>query len=356
MIPALEKGWLWGLVGDDAAAAIWSPERQMQAMLRFEAALTRAMGAAGVATPETCEAVARQIETFHPDMAAITAATSVDGLPVPELIRQLRAAVGDEAKLVHTGSTSQDVIDTATVLVLRDMSDLAAMRLSAVADRIKALEQAFGSNPLMGRTRMQAALPMQVIDRVAPWRIAIEGHMTDLQDLRPKVEQLQLGGAVGNRAGFGAAADAIATDMARQLGLGNPARAWHVNRAPIVAYGGLMAAISGTLGKIGQDIALMTQQGIDAMTVAGGGGSSAMPHKQNPILAELLVTLARFNAGQTGLLHQAMIHEQDRSGSAWTLEWLVLPQICMATARALQATETLLSQVTSIGDGQGGLG
>ncbi|WP_095589480.1 3-carboxy-cis,cis-muconate cycloisomerase [Actibacterium ureilyticum] len=353
MIPALEQSWLWGLIGDDDAAAIWSPDRQIQAMLRFEAALTRAMGAVGQAAPDACEAVAWQIDGFSPDMGALSAATGGDGLPVPELIRQLRGAVGQDAKLVHTGATSQDVIDTATVLILRDMSDLVAGRLAAIAHQVEALEQAFGANPLMGRTRMQAALPMQVADRLAPWRIAVEDHIAALRDLRPGVELLQLGGAVGNRAGFGDAGDAIAADMARQLGLGDPARAWHVNRAPIVAYGGLMAAISGSLGKIGQDIALMTQQGIDAMTVAGGGGSSAMPHKQNPILAELLVTLARFNAGQIGLLHQAMIHEQDRSGSAWTLEWLVLPQICMATARGLSATETLLSQVTSIGDASG---
>lgn len=161
---------------------------------------------------------------------------------------------------------------------------------------------------------------------------------------------MQLGGAVGNRAGFGSAAQAIAAAMARDLDLGNPPRAWHVTRAPIIAYGARLAMITGSLGKIGQDVALMTQQGVATAGLSGGGGSSAMPHKQNPVLAELLVTLARFNASQSGALQHAMVHEQERSGSAWTLEWLLLPQICLATGRALGAAETLLDQISGIGD------
>lgn len=350
MIPSLETSWLWGLVGDDEAATLWSPSRQMHHMLAFEAALTRAMGAAGLADMAKCDTVAARIEAFQPDMDAIASAVGKDGLPVPELVRQLKAMAGDDAPLVHTGSTSQDVIDTATSLILRDVSDLVGSRLSEIVLLLQALECEFGAAPLMGRTRMQAAIPMQVRDRIAPWRIAMEDHTHALMALRPEVERLQFGGAVGNRASFGDAAPVIAAELAKHLRLANPERSWHVVRTPIVAYGGQMAMISGSLGKIGQDIALMAQQGVATVAMSGGGGSSAMPHKQNPILAELLVTLAHLNAGFSGTLQNAMLHEQERSGAAWALEWMVLPQLCMTTSRALAATKTLLERINRIGE------
>ena len=111
----------------------------------------------------------------------------------------------------------------------------------------------------------------------------------------------------------------------------------------------LMSLITGTLGKMGQDICLMAQQGIDEIALAGGGGSSAMPHKQNPVLAEVLVTLARYNAVQLSGLHHAMLHEQERSGAAWALEWMLLPQMVQATGRALVVATDVASQITSIG-------
>jgi 3-carboxy-cis,cis-muconate cycloisomerase len=120
-------------------------------------------------------------------------------------------------------------------------------------------------------------------------------------------------------------------------------------RDGIAEAGSLMSLITGTLGKMGQDICLMAQQGIDEIRIDGGGGSSAMPHKQNPVLAELLVTLARFNAVQVSGLHQAMIHEQERSGAAWTLEWMILPQMVQATGRALAVASALTTQIVDIG-------
>jgi len=121
-------------------------------------------------------------------------------------------------------------------------------------------------------------------------------------------------------------------------------------RDGIVEYASLLSMISGTLGKIGQDIALMAQQGIGAIAISGGGTSSAMPHKNNPIAAELLVTLARFNSVQVSAMHHALIHEQERSGAAWALEWMVLPQMLMATARGLGACCSLSQSITRIGE------
>ena len=137
--------------------------------------------------------------------------------------------------------------------------------------------------------------------------------------------------------------------MAKALGLANPPTCWHATREGIADYAGLLSRISGTLGKFGQDICLMAQQGIDEVKLSEGGTSSAMPHKHNPIKAELLVTLARFNATQIAGLHHALVHEQERSGSAWALEWMILPQMAQATARGLGAALDLCAEITGMG-------
>ena len=120
-------------------------------------------------------------------------------------------------------------------------------------------------------------------------------------------------------------------------------------RESVTEYASFLSLVSGTLGKVGQDISLMSQQGIEEISMSRGGGSSAMPHKQNPVAAELLVTLARFNATQVSAMHHAMVHELERSGAAWALEWMILPQMAMATARALTVAIDLSQNITRLG-------
>jgi len=205
----------------------------------------------------------------------------------------------------------------------------------------------------MGRTRMQAGLEINVAHRIQSWRQPLVDHLAGLETLTPRIARLQLGGAVGTRHGFGDDADRIATHMAQTLGL-SAGPVWHTDRSGISEYAGRLSLITGSLGKFGQEIALMAQQGIDEVTLTGGGGSSAMPHKSNPVLAELLVTLARFNASLIAGIHQALIPEQERSGAAWMLEWMILPQMAATTGRALTAADTLAHQIRQIG-GKGAL-
>ena len=135
--------------------------------------------------------------------------------------------------------------------------------------------------------------------------------------------------------------------LADQLGLADAAQ-WQSQREGMLALAGLLAAITGSLGKAGQDIALMADRGGE-IALSGGGGSSAMPHKQNPVAAEALVTLARFTAVQLGGMGQAVVHEQERSGAAWTLEWLLLPQMAVATGAALRLAGTLFASIENMG-------
>ncbi|TBN41837.1 3-carboxy-cis,cis-muconate cycloisomerase [Paracoccus subflavus] len=347
MTDVFDHPWLGGLFADPDMAALWSPDAQLSGMRAFEAAFSRALGRAGLA--DHAEAAARTIEGMDVDMDDLRAGTGQDGVVVPRLVRQMKAQAGNVAGSVHKGATSQDVIDTATAIAMRDTLTLIDARLGALTDALQALDARFGTCPLMGRTRMQAATEITVADRVAPWLLPLSDHRARLAAARPRVARLQLGGASGDRADLGDRADAVGADMAAALGLENPPRAWHAMRDGVAEFAGLLSLVSGTLGKMGQDIALMAQQGIGEISLSGGGASSAMAHKQNPVLAELLVTLARFNAGQLALMHQALIHEQERSGAAWALEWMVLPQMAQATGRALTAAITLAGQVQRIG-------
>lgn len=342
---------LRGLFGDAEAAAIWSSERQVAHMLAFESAFTRALGQTGIIAGEMAVDVAVRIETFRPDIGDLRAGAGRDGVPVPALVAQLKPLAGESPGAVHSGATSQDVVDTALALTLADFNPVVRDRLVGLSDAVGGLSERFGDNALMGRTRMQAALPITVADRLRSWSGPLKAHMAHLDRLRPEVEILQLGGAVGNRAALEPHAAEIARAMATRLGLGNPPEAWHTTRGALVAYAGLLSAISGSLGKMGQDVCLMTQQGVDDCRLSGGGGSSAMPHKQNPVLAELLVTLARFNAAQVSGMHHALVHEQERSGAAWTLEWMILPQMALATARGLSAAMALCDRTAWIGQG-----
>jgi 3-carboxy-cis,cis-muconate cycloisomerase len=142
---------------------------------------------------------------------------------------------------------------------------------------------------------------------------------------------------------------AVMKRLGAELGLPVPPTSWHSQRDQVAEFAGCLAGISGSLGKLGQDIALMAQDEIAEVELAAGGQSSAMPHKNNPIGAEILVTLARFNAVQISAMHHAMVHEQERSGAAWTLEWMVLPQICVTAAAALGTATKLVTTICQLG-------
>ncbi|MGB0903666.1 MAG: lyase family protein, partial [Mangrovicoccus sp.] len=241
------------------------------------------------------------------------------------------------------------VIDTAMVLTLRDVAVSLDARLAEAVAGLSALETRFGAVEIMGRTRMQAALPITAGHRIATWRAPLESCRDRLETVSQKVFALQLGGPVGTRESLGPNAPRITAHMAQSLNLGAPASSWHSMRDGIADYGHWLALITGTLGKMGQDICLMAQQGIGEIGMASGGASSAMPHKQNPVLAELLVTLARFNAGQQGLLLSTMLHEQERSGASWALEWMTLPQMTVTTGAALRSAVELIGKIERIG-------
>lgn len=341
---------LAGLLGDPEIVAFFSVKAEIAAMLRFEAALAEAEGEAGVIPADAAEAITEGCARFEPDMKALGEGTARDGVVVPELVRQLKAAIGgDAANSIHFGATSQDVVDTSLILRLWSVATVLSGRLGEIRDAFDGLAERFGERRMTGRTRMQAGLPIRVADRVGDWKRPLLTHEDRLNERSAHLFRLQFGGAVGTLDKLGARADAVAAALAGRLGLAPCADDWHSDRSGIAEFAGWLSLVTGSLGKFGQDVALMAQNGIDEIALSGAGGSSAMPHKQNPVKAEILVTLARFNATLLSGMHQSLVHEQERSGSAWTLEWMLLPQMCVATGAATRTARELVASIVSIG-------
>jgi 3-carboxy-cis,cis-muconate cycloisomerase len=332
---------LQALVGDEEVGALFSNEAEISALLRVEAALAQAEAGVGLISDEGARRVAEACNSFQADWGGLATGLAQDGVIIPAFVKQLRAAVGEAyAKAVHFGATSQDIIDTALMLRLKSVVDIFGHRLNVLLRALRALKDRDGATPLMAHTRMQQALPFTAADKIDTWIQPLERHREALDALVPRLLAVQLGGPVGTRAELNGKGNAVADAMAEILGLGS-APSWHSQRDRIGEFAAFLSLLSGALGKIGQDVALMAQNEVGEVRLATGGGSSAMPHKSNPVPAEVLVTLARFNAGLLGTLHQALVHENERSGAAWTLEWMLLPQMVVATAAGLRSAQAL---------------
>jgi 3-carboxy-cis,cis-muconate cycloisomerase len=343
---------LAGLLGDQEVAFFFSAEAELKALLDFEAALAAAEAEKRVIAEAAGKAVAEAIAGFAPDIGKLREATARDGVVVPELVRQLRTAVGKpHAEYVHFGATSQDVIDTGFALRIGKVLDILQDRIDALIERLGELDMRDGAIPVMAHTRMQAAIEVPASRKILSWREPLLRHRARLSAVREGIAVLTFGGAAGTLDKLGSAGEQVVARMAKRLGLGLVPRARHSERDGQAELAGWLSLVTGSLGKMGADIALAAQSEIGEIRLKSGGGSSAMPHKVNPIGAEVLVTLARFNATLVSGMHQALVHENERSGTTWTLEWMLLPQMAVATGAALRAANELTANIEFAKDG-----
>ena len=266
---------------------------QLAYMLSVEVAHSRVLD--NESTVLTVEAVQVAPQDLMPGAA-------VDSLPVHGLVRCLRAQIPQELHTdIHRDLTCQDVIDTALVLSLRDILVIFQQRLVALQTAISELSHNQTTASLVGRTRMQAALLITVSDCLATWSMPLADLLTRLYEMLSWILR---------------------------------SKSWHAMRGGVGKFAGWLSLLSGSLVKMGNDISLMAQQGLDEIYLVGGGTCSAMPHKKT-ILVELLVILVRSNAAQLAYAYQAHVHEQERLGAAWALEWMILPKMIQTTAGGL---------------------
>ncbi len=335
-ISPLDSALYRGLLGDPEVSALLSDEAEIAAMIRAESALARVQARLGVIPAEAGALLSRHLDQISIAPAKLAAGVARDGVVAPALVAALRAELPPEAAhWLHWGMTSQDAQDIALILRLRDVLTLFDQRLRDLIAELARLAQANRDLPCLARTRLQAAAPTLFGLRVAQWFAPLLRHRERLREVRPRLLAIQLGGAAGNLAAFGPQARALMDGLADELGLSR-AEPWHKGRDRFEELAGWLAMVASSLGTIGVDIALLAQGEVAEIRLAGAGGSSTLPQKQNPVLARHAATLA-------GGVHQAGIHINERDGMAWTLEWLALPQLVATTGAALCRARDLVS-------------
>ena len=323
----------------------------LQAMLDAEAALARAQARLGL-IPGPVAAAISAVPASAFDLAALAVSGRAAGNPVVPLVAALAGAVGPDATdHVHHGATSQDILDTATMLVCARSMRLIVADLDRAADALAELARTHRDTPMAGRTLTQHAVPITFGLKAAGWLTGLAGAAAALRRL---ILPVQLGGAAGTMSGYLAGYLAghevgappstwheLPAAFAAELGLSAPVLPWHTDRSMIATVGSALAQTTGALGKLAVDVLTLSRTEIAEVTEPSPGGSSAMPHKQNPVLATLIRSAALQVPQHAATLALAMLAEDERPSGPWQAEWPPLRDALRLTGGAAHTTATL---------------
>lgn len=304
----------------DALRAALSDEAWLAALLDAERALARAQGFA--------------VDAYDPsfyDVEQLAREGRAAGNPVEPLVRALRAHAGNEA---HRGATSQDILDTAAMLVTREALRLIDGELGGAADACAALAERHRGTVMAARTLLQQAVPTTFGYKAAGWLVGVVEARSRLAELQLPA---QLGGAAGTLAALGDDGIEVLGRYAAELGLREPVLPWHATRTPLVELAGALAGAAGACAKAAGDIVLLAQTEVAEVAEADGGASSTMPHKRNPTSAVLALACERHARAHAGVLLESAVGEHERAAGAWHAEWHALNGALAATGGAAAA-------------------
>jgi 3-carboxy-cis,cis-muconate cycloisomerase len=336
---ALDSAITGPLFATPAMAAVFSDRSRIAAMLRMEAALARAQGLGELGAA---------IDAIAPDdldMEALGRETAIAGVPVIPFVKEVQARLpGNLERSFHRGATTQDVADTALVLQMSDAFDLIHADLLAVLDGLIQLAEEHRETPCVGRTYGQHAAPVTFGYKAAIWLTGIADVAGQLLRLRERVLVASLGGPVGALAAFGARGPEIAAAFAQELGLGTAPVAWHTNRARMVETGAWLATLIGAFAKMAADVAHLVSTEVGELAepyMPGRGGSSAMPHKRNPVSSTVILAAHAAAKGPVTTLLDAMAAAHERPAGLWHGEWHALPQLFGLASGAVREARVL---------------
>ena len=325
-------------------AEVFSDRAKIAAMLACEAALAKAQGGLGIVPAELAAAL-EAVNAEALDLAAIGRSTALAGVPVIPFLKALQSHLPKalEASL-HKGATTQDIMDTALVLQMREAFALVRADLGATVAALAALAQKYRTTPCVGRTYGQHAAPLSFGCKVAVWCAGLAETAAQMDALEQRVLTAALFGPVGTLSAMGARGPEVSEAFARELGLNAAAICWHTSRARMVETGVWLAIVLGSLGKMAGDIVFLASTEVGEVFephIAGRGGSSAMPHKRNPLACTLIIAAASAAKGHVMTLLDSMAAGQERPAGAWHAEWHALPQLFGLAAGALREAKLL---------------
>jgi 3-carboxy-cis,cis-muconate cycloisomerase len=325
-----------GVLARGGARAAVDDQAWLQSMLDVEAALASAQAAAGVIPAAHADAIAAACRADRYDAAAIGEQATDVGNPAAPLVKALRAQVGgDAADDVHRGATSQDIVDSAAMLVARRALNVILDDLAGAADAAARLAEEHRASVLAGRTLLQQAVPVTFGLKAAGWMVALDESADRLRAVRDTRLAAQLGGAAGTLAAFGDGGLDVLARFAAELDLAEPVLPWHTDRTRIAELAGALGESAGAVAKVAGDVVLLSQTEVGEVREGGDrGGSSTMPHKHNPIAAVSALAAARQAPGLVASLLAAMENEHERAAGAWHAEWAPLRALLVAAGSA----------------------
>jgi 3-carboxy-cis,cis-muconate cycloisomerase len=336
--------------GSRAMRAIFSDAATVARYVEVEVALAAAEARAGVIPEEAAAAIKRLARADGIDMGQLKAETDLVGYPIVGVVHQLAKQCGEAGRYVHWGATTQDIMDTATVLQVKAALALIGEDLAALDATLAALAEKHCDTVMPGRTHLQHALPVTFGHKAAVWLGMIARHRQRLAELSPRVLVGQFAGAAGTLASLGDKGLAVHDALMDELGLGRPDTPWHAARDNIAEVGAFLGLVTGTLAKIATDVMLLMQTEVGEASepfLQGRGSSSTMPQKRNPISCELILAAAKVVRQQAGLLLDAMAADHERAATGpWHLEWVALPEAFIASSGALRQARFMLEGLT----------
>lgn len=328
---------------------VWSENSRLTRQIEVEVALALAEGELGVIPEAAAQTIARCADAskLNLDDIALNAAEMKHSL-MPTLAA-LQKQCGDAGEYIHYGATTQDIVDTATVLQLRQAFDIIERDATAVAVELRRLAKKYQYTPMTGRTHGMQALPTTFGFKVAVWLDEFIRHLTRLQEIKPRALTGNISGAICTYASFGPQGPAIERLTLDKLALNTPNIGWQAARDRFSEFASVAVLISGTLGKIGNEFYNLMRSEINEIEEAfsaGKIGSTTMPHKRNPAALEGLASLTAPVLKSAALIYESMHVEHERDAMSWRAEWIALPEICIYLSAQLQNALGILRGIT----------
>jgi 3-carboxy-cis,cis-muconate cycloisomerase len=335
------------MFGTTAMHDLFTDAAIVQRYLDVEAALARAQARLGIVPEDAARAISEVATVDRIDWPRLAERTQIVGYPILPLVEQLSTwPDGNLGQWCHWGATTQDIMDTADVLQIRDALTLVSAELDAIAAALAGLAETWADQPMPGRTHLQHALPITFGYKAATWLSAIDRHRVRLRELEARVAIVSFSGASGTLASLGED-QGLKTQMAlaEELGLAVPDITWHTIRDNFAEVTGLLAMIAASVGKIGYDIMLMMQTETGEVLepfVQGRGASSTMPQKRNPISSEMMLAAAKIVREQHSAMLDAVVQDHERATGQWHVEWQAIPTAFIVASGGLKAAREAL--------------
>jgi 3-carboxy-cis,cis-muconate cycloisomerase len=331
--------------GTPAMRAVFSDHALIGRYVEVEVALARAEARCGVIPAEAAEQIAAHSTTEGLDLDLLRRETDNVGYPILPLVHQLAKQCGEAGRYVHWGATTQDIMDTAVVLQIREGLRIIEADVADLRGILADLAERHRDTPMAGRTHLQQALPITFGYKAAIWLAMFDRHAERLEQLRPRVLTGQFAGAAGTLASLGDKGLAVQETLMEELGLALPVTTWHVARDGFAEAVNLLGLITGSLGKIAYDIMLLASTEFAEVYepfVTGRGASSTMPQKRNPISSELMLAASKGVRQHAGLMLDAMVQDLERATGPWHAEWIAIPESFVLAAGALHQAKFAL--------------